>query len=450
MAMIVLRTSLTAVLVPIVVLIALNYFRTGSRPGVSSAATASPNILIIVTDDQRNGLTVMNDTTRWFGRGGTQYTNAYVTTPTCCPSRASILTGRYVHNHRVSNDEKATVLDPTTTINYYLNSAGYHTALFGKYLNSWPIDKPPPYWDEFAYFKNSNSDAYNGRGWNVDGTITNTDDYATHYIGERAEAVIRSSTAQPWLLYLATPNPHGPFVAEERYDKTNVGQFWSNPAIEETDLSDKPLYVQKSSFVNGDGVRRKQLQTLFSVDDMVQRVFATLQDTAQLDNTLAIFISDNGRLWGEHKRCCKSVPYLQSIQVPMFARWPDHFPSGRQDDRIVANIDIVPTVLKAAGVKAANAPLDGRSLLAAGSRTRLLTEFASSRSDAPTWASMLTSAHQYTEYATGKREYYDLVNDPWQLTNLLGDHNPDTNPPNVSKLSSQLARDRQCAGSSCP
>ena len=434
-------------LVPLFALVAPTFM--GQQVHVANA-DRRPNVLIIVTDDQRGGLHVMDDTMRWFGQGGTRYTNAYVTTPTCCPSRASILTGRYVHNHKVNNEVKATVLDQATTINYYLNNAGYHTALFGKYLNSWPLDAPPPNWDEFAYFKNSNLAAYNGQDWNVDGTVTNTGKYATHYMGDRAEALIRSSSAQPWLLYLATPNPHGPFVAEAQYARADVGPFESNPAIEETDRSDKPLFVRNSSFTNGADVAKKQLRTLLSVDDLVQRVFVALRDTAHLNNTLALFISDNGRLWGEHMRCCKSVPYLQSIQVPMFARWPGHFPTGNLDGRIVANIDIVPTVLEAAGVNAANAPLDGRSLLLAGSRTRLLTEFFKSKGDAPPWASTLTPSYQYTEYATGEREYYDLVDDPWQLTNLLGDQDPNNDPPNLSQLSSKLASDKQCIGESCP
>jgi hypothetical protein len=84
------------------------------------------------------------------------------------------------------------------------------------------------------------------------------------------------------------------------------------------------------------------------------------------------------------------------------------------DTRIVANIDIAPTVLKAAAVTATNAPMDGRSLLSPNSRSRLLAEFFVSQSNAPPWNSLITPSYQYTEYSTGEREYYDLINDPWQ------------------------------------
>jgi arylsulfatase A-like enzyme len=421
-------------------------------PGPARGA-AAPNILIIVTDDQRDGLHVMPDTLRWFDQGGTSFSNAYATTPTCCPSRASIITGRYSHNHRVTNEGRATVLDENTTISYYLDKAGYHTALFGKYLNSWPIDRPPAHWDEFAYFKNSTADTYVGKGWNIDGTIGNTGSYATDYIGARAVSVIRN-VASPWLLYLSTPNPHGPWTTEPEYSKAAVGPWDGNPAVFEEDLSDKPPYVQQSStsFTAGSRQRKKQLRTLYSVDDMVQRVFSALQDAGQLDNTLAIFVSDNGYLWGEHRRCCKSVPYTQSIQVPMFARWSGQFAAGATDRRLVATIDILPTVLDAAGVTATTAPVDGRSLRAGGRRTRLLAEFFESRSVAPPWSSTVTASYQYVEYndGSGFREYYDLAQDPWQLRNLLGDGDGSNDPANIGELSSQLASDKQCSGSSCP
>src|SRR6266536_1404125 len=97
------------------------------KPSARAAETSGPNILIIVTDDQRQGLNVMPKTIKWLGDGGTEYTNAFVTTPLCCPSRATIFTGQYAHNHGVKIDDKGGVLDQATTMQYYLHQAGYKT-----------------------------------------------------------------------------------------------------------------------------------------------------------------------------------------------------------------------------------------------------------------------------------------------------------------------------------
>ncbi len=420
-----------------------------SRP----AQAAGPNILIIVTDDQREGLEVMPDTVKWFGNGGTYFDHAYATTPTCCPSRASIITGRYAHNHRVTNEEGAKVLDESTTLANYLDRAGYHTALFGKYLNSWWLDRPPSHWDEFAYFKNSNATTYAGGDWNIDGTIGNTGSYATRYIADRAIGVIQNQP-DPWFLYLSTPNAHGPFSAEPQYASAAVPAFDGNPAVRETDLRDKPPYVQSSTFsaAAGERQRRAQLRTLMSVDDMVERVFSSLQAAGELDNTIALFVSDNGYLWGEHHRCCKSTPYKQSVNVHLFARWPGHFTAGAVNHRLVGNIDIAPTVLQAAGVEATNAPIDGRSLLSGNRRSRMFLEFFKSKASAPPWASLITRTYQYVEYndGSGFREYYELVNDPWQLENLFNNAIVGDEPANVAQLAAQLASDETCSGTTCP
>jgi arylsulfatase A-like enzyme len=121
-------------LLSVALLVASTLILTGATLEDAKAA-APPNILIIVTDDQRDGLHVMDDTMRWFGQGGTQYTNAM--SPLLGAVRRALrsLTGRYVHNHRVVTDGRAESLNQTTTINHYLDNAGYHTALFGKYLN---------------------------------------------------------------------------------------------------------------------------------------------------------------------------------------------------------------------------------------------------------------------------------------------------------------------------
>ena len=125
-----------------------------SERGGSVWRSTPPNILMIVTDDQTKGtMSVMPRTRALMVEGGTSFTNAYVTTPLCCPSRASILTGRYAHNHGVRNNDDGVeyVLDPDSTIERYLHDAGYRTAMYGKFLNGWPIYLNPPSFDRWAF-----------------------------------------------------------------------------------------------------------------------------------------------------------------------------------------------------------------------------------------------------------------------------------------------------------
>jgi arylsulfatase A-like enzyme len=136
----------------------------------SAGAISRPNILVIVTDDQRGGFSVMPQARSWLKRGGTNFTKAFVTTPLCCPSRTSIFTGRYTHNHHVySNDGEGANLIQQSTLQYYLQQAGYETAMYGKYLNGWDISQPPPYFNHYAMTVTSN--VYNQGTWNVDGTV---------------------------------------------------------------------------------------------------------------------------------------------------------------------------------------------------------------------------------------------------------------------------------------
>jgi arylsulfatase A-like enzyme len=172
-------------------------------------------------------------------------------------------------------------------------------------------------------------------------------------------------------------------------------------------------------------------------------------------NTLAVFTSDNGYMWGEHNLEGKNRPYLDSVRVPMYIRWPGHVTAGATDNRLVANIDLTPTALAATGVTP-GAEMDGHDILDnTWSRNRMLAEF-DFQGDVPTWVSLLTPTSQYIEtfrrddrFSIAFREYYDLVNDPYQLDNLLADGNSANDPP-VPSLSAQIAEDRVCAGSNCP
>ena len=402
----------------------------------------------------------MPDTKRIFGAHGVTYSNAFVTTPMCCPSRSSILTGQYAHNHGVKSN--LIPLDQSKTLESYLSRAGYRTGLYGKFLNSWPLDQNPPYWDRWRFFNRVHFDVYDGGDWNANGWVRPVSAYPTHYIARGAVHFLADAEGhdrQPWFLYLAPPNPHLPAIPEDKYADAPIPPATIDPSMPERDRSDKPQYIQDATTTVREGkeLRARQLRALMSADDMVQRVFHALSTYRETRRTLAIFISDNGLLWAEHGWDEKSVPYTSSIKVPMFARWPGHLAPRTHDRRLVANIDIAPTVLEAAGITPDPAkPIDGRSLLSSGRRGHILAEFWKlHKYPVPTWASIRTRSFQYVEYYGDDgqtvifREYYDLRADPYQLDNRLGDADRG-NDPDVSALHDRLAKDRTCVGVACP
>jgi arylsulfatase A-like enzyme len=343
-------------------------------------------------------------------------------------------------------------------VQHYLHRAGYRTGLFGKYLNKWETTQPPPNFDDFSFF--SLGEPYYGGDWNHNGRLVSPHSYSTTYIAQLGERFIRSAEshdAQPWFLYLATAAPHGPSTPERRYRNAPVPYWKGEPAVFEKDRSDKPPYVRQdhAGLVHGRHVRRRQLRSLRSVDDMVGQVFGLLHRLGEERNTLVFFISDNGVTWGDHGIRGKIVPYTPSIEVPMMMRWPGHVPAGRTDNQLVANIDIAPTILEAAHISPDH-PMDGRSLLHPLDRKSILTEYTfMPKYNVPTWASIRTDSYQYIEDYNRDgtklrfREYYDLVRDPWQLDNLLADGYPSNNP-DVNQLSRRLAQEKACAGASCP
>lgn len=425
-----------------------------------------PNILIILTDDQRvsGTMSLMPETRRVFERNGTEFTQAFATTPLCCPSRASIFTGRYAHNHGVKNNEAAGLLSQESTVQRYLKDVGYRTAIFGKFFNSWPIRTDPPYFDRWAVFPSSGL-VSSGTDWNVNGAVRAVATYSTDYLADRAVRFLGGSEdrdEQPWLMYLSTAAPHVPAHPERDYADAPVGHWRGNPAVFERDRSDKPPFVRERSVTRDQVqmVRRNQLRSLMSVDDLVDRVFGALERLDDKENTLAFFMSDNGFLWGEHglyaQGSQKRSPYKPSVKIPLFMRWPGHVEAGAAKRRLSANIDVAPTILDATSVRPeAGYPVDGTSLLGDKLRKRLLLEHYGDLGKIPEWAATLTSAFEYVEYygedslTPTFREYYDLKSDPWQLKNLLADGDPQ-NDPDVAPIAQQLDADRRCIGVACP
>lgn len=436
-----------------------------AAPVVRAAADATrPNILIILTDDHRiDMMQVLKRTRHFFAAEGTTYPDAFATTPLCCPSRASIMTGRYAHNTGVETNLDAERLDARSTMQRYLQDDGYRTAILGKYLNSWRRD--PPYFDDWAIF-NGGDAAYTKALMNLDGRQTVINRYSTDFITARSIQLLHAFEAdddRPWYLYVAPFTPHAPYQPADRYRRTDVPNLIRNPAMSEEDRSDKPPWVQlkHEKRIKAHRVWTLQERMLLSVDTMVDKLLATVDELGERGPTLMFFLGDNGYLLGEHGLQQKHSPYTGSVEIPFYLRWPGHVEARGVDERLVANIDIAPTVYDAVGIQPdTEYPVDGRSLLdGSWDRDRMLLEYTHREDRAvPTWASLRTSNYQYVEYydedrqEVGFKEYYDLITDPFQLTNLLGDADAsnDPDPALLTYLSLQLQRDRRCEGSVGP
>ncbi|MGH2764343.1 MAG: sulfatase family protein, partial [Actinomycetota bacterium] len=374
-------------------------------PPAEGQVDPRPNVLVILTDDQRPGETMgaLKKTRRWLGKTGVAYGNAFVTTPLCCPSRASILTGRYAHNHGVEDNQKPYRLDQDATMQRYLHDAGYRTALVGKFLNGWEPTRNPEHFDRWSLFSPLEyAQGYRNNPFNINGRMKTVKTYSTDYLAKRARSVLRwfeTDDDRPWFMLLWPFAPHGPFQPSNKYEDAKVKPWKLSPAILEKDRSDKPAYLQTKfrSLKTARNIRRNQLRMLMSVDDMVEGVRRELGRLGERERTLVVFMSDNGYVWGEHGWIDKRLPYTSSIKVPLFLRWAGHLPGGARDPRIVANIDVAATIFDATGVTPGH-QVDGRSLLDAWDRDRLFFEYwYNGESTIPTWRSIRTEAYQYIE-----------------------------------------------------
>jgi len=333
--------------------------------------------------------------------------------------------------------------------------------MVGKYLTTYALSRDPEHYDRWL----TTTGGYQDVPYNVDSTIRTINGYYTNVLGDYATQFLtdfESEDDQPWFLYVAPQAPHSGFVPQRKYVDAPV-PTWDYPeSFNEADISDKPeSWRGKQNAERVEEIRQSQLRTLISVDNMLRRITKHMTALDETRDTIAIFTSDNGFMWGEHRIFPdKRHPYTESVTVPLMIRWPAQVPGGTPgstDPRIVANVDMLPTLLEAAGATPTlDNPIDGQSLLSAPPRSRILLEyFKSADSSVPPWKALRTTNWQYTERynsTTGEltgREYYNLVADPLQLNNLLGDATT-ANDPNVDALSRQLNRVRNCVAADCP
>jgi arylsulfatase A-like enzyme len=451
-----------------------------------------PNFVLIMTDDQTlESMRVMPRTEALLGGDGTTYTEAIATYPLCCPSRATALTGQYAHNHGVVNNVTFAAppnpprgghaaLDHDNTLPVWLRAAGYATAHVGKYLNCYGSThahcrtngpEVPPGWERWFGLVDPYPANYGYFEFDVfdDGALRHVgpapDVYQTDVLADRAVADLTAfgEREQPFFLNVWPQAPHsgggatapGPFSPAPA--PRHTGMFTtepgpSTPAVGETDLSDKPQYVRDIA-ASWSGVPvadyRAMLQSLQAVDEMVERLVETLAAIGELERTVIVFTSDNGQLLGEHRlNFRKVVPHEESIRVPLLVRGPG-FAAGAVADQLVGNIDVAPTFVDLAGIEAGRV-MDGESLAAAprAGRALLLEDWPNGTFVGlpPHYEGVRTADDVYLEYATGEREYYDLVSDPHQL---VSGHDAPATLARRQALAAVLAGLRTCVGAAC-
>ncbi|MGI8723154.1 MAG: sulfatase-like hydrolase/transferase, partial [Geodermatophilaceae bacterium] len=371
--------------------------------------------------------------------------------PLCCPGRASILTGQVDTRTGVQNNAQAANLRPEETVGVAMHDAGYRTGLFGKLLNGFGEESGTwPGWDDFQPIVSRNIYAqYNYQVLNNGVAETYGDapqDYQVDVITDKALDFIQDTPAsEPLFLYVAPTAAHTPFIAAPRHQNAYIDEPIRLPAnFGEADVSDKPTWVQELEVPGRGGAvsqRRKQYAAGLGVDDMVRSIDGALANTGRLENTVLIFLSDNGLSVGSNRWSSKMCELRGCAALPMMVRYPGV--PGRDDERLVSTIDIAPTVVDLGDATLPVTP-DGTSLVPAISdptgtvptHDALLEHwpggnqsggYATGSYPTPGFYAIRTARWRYAEVtnldAPGKTEYelYDEIADPGELQNRASD-----------------------------
>lgn len=409
-----------------------------------------PNIVFIYTDDQRfDALSVVqkeqgsNARFPWFttpnldklADEGVRFRNAFVINSLCSPSRSTMLNGRYNHLNGIANNHTG-LSDTTITYATELKKAGYNTAFFGKWHMGNETGKRPgfDYSASFVgqgkYFDCSieiNGKAEPSQGWVDDVSTTNAINY------------IRQNKEKTFLVTLAFKSGHGPFQPPVRHQETYAKVSLTEPAADNSFPykgqidTGKPNTVPAANAKAGSWTENNDLRirnyfgALKGVDENVGRVLRTLDSLGLDNNTVVIFSSDNGFFFGEHGLGDKRAAYEESIRVPLLVRYPARFSKGKKIDKLVLNLDIAPSLLDIAGVKAPQT-FQGKSWVpliedkAKDWRTSFLYEYFYEKGYAtPTIKAVRTENSKLILYPgeEGWSELYDLTKDPTESTNIF-------------------------------
>ena len=411
-----------------------------------------PNVLFIMTDQQRRDTVgpdkpaaIRTPTSDRLVADGCVFTHAFCQGPICVPSRASFLTGKYVHQHRLFHNNGYLPDDETTWADL-LARAGYYTLAVGrthtihKGFEHMPVPVGNSYLDFVERLYQS--------GWREflydhDQPMPYPDDKEQFVEFRRTQVACDAlcdlkDRATPFAMFLGYCAPHGPFVVPEPYASMYAETALPEPAVPEVDTS-LPDYAEgQQRFLDkmrAGGARRcaRYYYGMVSmIDECVGRVLGRLEELGLRESTIVIFTSDHGEMLGDHGRWAKGNIYEQSVRVPFVMAGPG-IPAGMTCPALIESVDVFPTLLDYAGVEMPNHAyrVRGRSLrpLVEGTDTRIKDAVFS---QLPDWIMVRTDRWKlgygypagdcYTDVpARYTGILFDLANDPDERHNRFDD-----------------------------
>jgi arylsulfatase A-like enzyme len=350
---------------------------------ITTLAADRPNILFVISDDIRwdaLGCTgsphVQSPNIDRLAAEGVNFRNTFCTTSLCSPSRASILSGLYAHSHSVTNNFTE-FPDSMRTFPQILHDSGYATAYIGKYHMGEDNDSPRPGYDWFVTHKGQGK--YFDTEFNLNGKkrevvpgyyTTVVTDMAMDWLTQTKE----KESDKPWCLLLGHKAPHSFYFPEKKYEHAFDDVKVPYPASA-FDLGDKPAWIKqrlntwhgiygplfdwRKDFPDSspEGVaafekmNRAYWGTILSVDDSMGRLYAWLKGAGQLDNTIIVFMGDNGLLSGEHGMVDKRTMHEASIRIPLIVRYPKLTNTAKDEQAQILTTDLAPSMLELAGAK---------------------------------------------------------------------------------------------------
>jgi N-acetylglucosamine-6-sulfatase len=392
-----------------------------------ASAAPSPNVLVVMTDDEpyaRTGSMPFFDAQDDYVR----FSRAFTNNPLCCPSRATFLTGLFSHHHAVEVNNGAP-FDPSHTLATVFDEAGYRTGLFGKYLNGFPFGRGdsyrPPGWDRWVSFQKP-GDAYFDYNLNIDGEVhrrgTAPEDYSTDVVAEYARDFLQAKSENPFFALYSPIAPHGPWTPAPRHQGACADEEVPRTAAFNQVSAGAPGFYAELPPVSGmNRIARGQCEALLSVDEALEGFYETLETAGELDDTIVVYLSDNGYSLGHHRWITKRCLYDDCTRIPLAIRAPGI--DGKAEDALVSNVDVAPTIADLAGLDMG--PTDGVSLepvmrgeVAGLDRPLLQRSVRNNRTDPPSGWALRTEKWKLILYDRGHVDLFRLRRDPAELQDL--------------------------------